>query len=155
MGAGCVETLGGHALCLHLCTHSGMQTHALIVAAKWGNTEGIKHLALLECLPWKQTKDNMCQQAPGSLPLAIVYPGEILILRGNLHCRFYVSRMRVSTHFLSAGLPCTPRERIPTFFLLSPHSLQAAGSFIRDVQWPEGRQLLERMALGFFAPSWK
>lgn len=64
---------GGHALCLHLCTHSCTQTRTHAAAAKWGNTEGIKHLAPLECLPWKQAKDNTCRQAPGSLPLATVY----------------------------------------------------------------------------------
>lgn len=98
----------------------------------------------------------MCPQAPGSLPLAMVYPGETLILRGNLHCCFYVSRKRVSVQFPSADLPCTPRERIPPFFLFSSPPLQAAGSFIRDAQCPEGRWLLKRTAQVFFHLwSWK
>lgn len=67
---------GDNALCLHLCTHSHTQTHtrrhARRAAAERGNTEGIKHLAPLECLPWKQAKDNTCLLAPGSLPLATV-----------------------------------------------------------------------------------
>ena len=127
--------------CAHIRAHKHTPMHAHRAAAKWGNMEEIKHLAPLECLLWKQAKDNTCPQAPGSLPLAMVYPGETLILRGNLHCCFYVSRMRASVHFPSADLPCTPRERNPPFFLFSPPSLQAAGSFIRDAQRPEGRWL--------------
>lgn len=127
---------GGHALCLHLCTHSCTQTWTHAAAAKWGNTEGIKHLAPLECLPWKQAKDNTCRQAPGSLPLATVYAGETLILRGSLPCCFYVSRTRVSVYFPSADLPCTPKERIPLFSLLSPPALlqQVPSSEMLSVQ---------------------
>lgn len=107
--------------------------------------------------PGNRPRTTRVPRHPGSLPLATVYPGGTLILRGNWHCCFYVPRMRASVHCPSADLPCTPRERIPPFFLLSPLPLQAAGSFIRDAQLPEGRWQLKRATrFGFFPlRSWK
>lgn len=160
LGAGCREGRGGEcplSAPVHTLAHTN--THARTAAAQWGNTEGIKHLALLECLPWEQAKD-MCPRAPGSNPLATIYPGETLFLRGNEHSCFYVSRTRVSVWFSSADIPCTPRGRIPPFLPVSPIPFQLAGSFIRDAQCPKGRWLLKRTAylflvLFFSLRSWR
>lgn len=154
VGAGCGAGPWGHCPVLapvHTFVHTN--THTEHSPGPVGQRGGIKHLAPLECLPWKQAKDSMCPQAPGSLILATVYLGEALILIGNMYCCFYVSRARVSLSFSTAFLLCRPsehHERSPAFLLLSPPSLQAAGSFVRDARCSEGKWLMKRTARGFY-----
>lgn len=121
-GAGCREDPRGHCPVLapeHTFVHTN--THTEHSSAQWRSMEGIKHLAALECLPWKQAKDSTCPQGPGSLLLATVYLGEALILVGNMYCCFYVSRTRASPHFSSADLPFT--TKYPPLSCCFAHSL--------------------------------